>query len=111
MNYVYVIIATALLVTLVIFFVALAKLMKKVAGVNNRINELKENVNEVNEKTKQIEETKDSWRFFISIYTICLVLKQTISDYRSTKLTKRSITKSFSKTCTKNFSKIKKIKI
>ena len=110
-KYLYIPIIITLIAVLFILFANLAKLMKKVAITNDSANILRENINEVKEKTKQIEQTRDSWRFFISIFIVFTIIKETIIDYKNTSKLKRTFSKSFTKTCVRNVSKIKKISI
>ena len=111
MKNVFIVIIVAIFITLIVLFIVLGRLMKKLATTNEKVNKLNSNLEEANKKKETITKTKESWKFFASIYIIVTVLKETMDDYKSSKKRKRSIAKSLSKTCAKNISRISKIKI
>lgn len=110
-KYLYIVIIIALLITLIVFFIKFVKLMKKAAGLNEKLEKVNKNKALVDSKTEYIKSTKNSWQFFFIIYVVLLVLSETFKDYKKTEKSKKNVTKSFGKTCVKNVSKIKKIRI
>ena len=110
-KYLYIPIIITLIIVVIIFLIRLARFMKKVAGVNDNISRMNDDLNKINDSKKQIADTKKSWQFFASVFIIIAILKEVLEDYRNTKKDKRQLSKSFKKTCVKNVSRIRKIKI
>ena len=110
-KYLYIPIIITLIIVLIVLFVKLTKLMKNAAGINEKINSVNSNIEISQNKIEEIEDTKQSWHFFFIIYIVLFVIKDTMKDYKRTARNKRKIGKSFAKVCTRNASKIRKIKI
>lgn len=109
MKYVFIVIIVAIVISLIALFMALDKLMKKLAVTVNKATKLNENIEEVNSKKEEISKTKESWKFFTRIYIVLTILKEVMDDYKDAKKKKRNFAKSFSKTCVRNVSRINKL--
>lgn len=84
--------------------------MKQIASEKDKFNNINENIKSTNNKIQAINNTKNSFNFFISIFVVVSILLETIKDFKDTKTSKRTISKSFKKTCERNASRISKIK-
>lgn len=93
MKYVYIALITALLITLIAFFVRLSKTMKKIAETGEGVSTLSSDLDQTNEKLSAISDSKDSYKFFLSLFAIILIVKETFKYYKS----ERSLPKSFTK--------------
>ena len=108
-KYIYIPIIVVLIIVFIIFIKKLASLMKNAAGINNKIDNLNSNLVIASNKKQEIEKSKDSYKFFFTIYVVLSVLRSVFKDYKHTSKAKRSIVGSFTKTCIKNSSKLSKI--
>lgn len=105
-TYIYAIVITLILILLVIFFIRLKKLMKKIVLLNDGVGVAKDNLDAIKDKTNQIEKSKESYKFFISIYVVFTIIKETISNLKDNK-----IAKAFTLACLANAKSIKKMKV
>ena len=107
-KYIYIVLLVLIVVLLLIFFIKSAKLMKKIALANEKLDNTKEVIKNTEEKKQKAEHTI---KIFTTISIVAYILKETIKDYKKQDKKNRKISKSFKNTCIKNTSKIRKIKI
>ena len=105
-KFIYALLIIGLIIANVMFFRKLLETMKIAAGLKPSIESLSENASEAKEKIAKIEETKDSWQFFVAIYVIFIILKETFRDRKNEKT---GI--AFSKACVRHASQLKAIKL
>ena len=110
-KYIYIVLIIAIVIELIYLFARLSVLKKELDKLGIELESLEENLNKVKEHMEAIEKTKNSWRFFLSIYLVLSIFKMATKDYRKSKDKDKSYIKSLAKVAAKNASTISKIKI
>ena len=93
MKYVYIALIAALFITLIAFFIRLSKTMKKITETAEGASSVSSLLNQTNEKLSLISQSKDSYKFFLSLFAIILIIKETFKYYKSEKSLPKSFTK------------------
>lgn len=106
-KYLYIFIISLIIILLIIVFIKLKKLMKKIVILNENSNKINESINRINDKTQEINKSKESIKFFISIYVVFTIIKQTIVNLKKNN---NKIAKAFALACLSNASNIKKMR-
>ena len=107
LKYIYIALIITIAIILIVLFSKLKQLMIKCAGLSNNIDSLKENADITSTKIQGVKKSKESWQFFINIWIILTVLKETIKLFK--KFTNEGIKKAFVVACAKNAIKITKM--
>ena len=106
--FVYVFLISAIIVLFFDLLIHLIKMLKTTGTVTaEKLNVLNDNLTRMNETTEKISKTANSWAFFLSIYAIYLIIKETIKYYRS----ERSISRSFAKAAIRHAGQLGKLRI
>lgn len=94
-KYVYYLLGLILFVTLIVLFKNIKYLGKTIEQINETTSCVKQGINDANDKIDKIKYTLEhSVPLFAFMFFVLIVLIAAIKDYRNTKSTKRSFTKS-----------------
>ena len=110
-KYIYIALIVVIVIEIIYLFVRLSVLGKELKKLGVELESLENNLNKVKEHMEAIEKTKNSWKFFLSVYLIFSIFKMASKDYRKSKDKDKSYFKSLAKVAAKNASTISKIKI
>ena len=110
-RYIYIILIIVIVIELIFLLSRLLILKKELDKLDIELESVEQNLNKVKEHMEAIEKTKDSWKFFLSIYLILSIFKLATKDYKKTNKANRSYVNSLAKVCAKNITTIKKIRI
>ena len=103
---IYVILSVIIVCFLVKLLLSLKKMMLQVEGVSEGVGRISDNVDSLENKLAVIRSTADSWKFFVALYIILRIIKETLRYAR-----KDGLGKSFSKACVRNIRKVSSIKL
>ena len=101
--YLYIPLGIAILGCIIALLLRVAKTLKEANHTAELARPISEHLNHINETTKKIAATKESWSFFIALFAIFAILKETGKYYKS----ERSLSRSFSKAVLRHTSQIK----
>lgn len=107
LKYIYVALVLAIIIIVIVLFVRLKNLMIKLSKTKDKCSNIVNDVDTVKNKTQEIKDTKNSWQFFINIYVVFFILKQTIKEFK--KMKKTGMKAAFALTCINNAAKIEKM--
>lgn len=106
--FVYVVLISAIIVLIGDLLIHLIKMMKTTVNeTTTKINSVSDNLKKMSDTSEKIKSTANSWTFFLSIYAIYVIFRETLKYWRS----ERSLTKSFTKACLRHVGQINKIRI
>ena len=109
-KYIYIILIAVIVIELIYLITRLFALKKELDKLGIELESIENNLNEVKEHMETIGKTKDSWKFFLSLYLILSILKMTKKEYRKSKNPDKTYLKTLAMVCAKNISTINKIK-
>lgn len=109
-SLIYILIIISIVISLVILSNTISKLEKNVATISTNIESVNNNINKITKNNNSLNKESNNLKLYASIYSVILFLKDAINDYKKSKKNKKSVLKSFSKTCFKNINKIRKLK-
>lgn len=106
--FVYIFLISAIIVLFFDLLYHLIRLMKTtVKDTADKINVVADDVQRMNDTTDRIAKTGESWTFFLSVYAVYLIVRETIKYYRS----ERSLSRSFAKAAIRHSGQLGKIRI
>ena len=105
--FLYVFLISAIIALLADLIIHLIKTMKYANQTGDGINKISEDIDQTSKKLETISASKDSWSFFLAVYGIYLILKETLKYRKS----ERSVSRSFAKACVKQFTRVRKISL
>lgn len=108
---IYIALIIIIVLELIYLFYKLLNLKKELNKLNVEIESIENNLEKIKVQLESIGETKDSWKFFLSLYLLLSVFKMANKDYRKSKKPNKTYLASLAKVCAKNITTIKKIKI
>jgi len=91
-KYLYYLLIIIIVVLVNILLFKVFKITDNVSGMNTNITKITDNINKDKEKAEYLKSTAKSWKFFISIYAILVVISETFKYRKRYK----SFTRSFS---------------
>lgn len=106
MKIIYIVIYVVLAITLVMFFIQLVKTLKKLTSINESVNSLQNNLDKANKKIEYIQSTEDSWSFFMSLYIILIIIRETFKQKKKG----NGLGKSLATSCIRHSSQLSKIR-
>ena len=106
--FVYVVLISAIIVLLGDLLIHLIKMMKTtVNDTATKIDKISGGLDKMSKTCDRIKSSADSWTFFLAVYAVYAVLKETLKYWGSEK----SLSKSFAKACIRHAGSINKIRI
>ena len=106
MKYVYIVLIVVLFITIIAFIVNLVKMMKEIAATADKTVNINTNIESSKSKLDYIKSTEGSWSFFMSLFVIITIIKETFKYKRRSD----SLSKSFARSCIRHSSQITKIR-
>lgn len=106
MKYVYIVLIVVLFITIIAFIVNLVKMMKEIAATADKAVNINTNIEASKSKLDYIKSTEGSWSFFMSLFVIITIIKETFKYKRRSD----SLSKSFARSCIRHSSQITKIR-
>jgi len=106
MKYVYILLIAVLLVTVIVFIINLVKMMKEIALTADKTTGITSTVESSKSKIDYIKNTENSWSFFISLFVVMTIIKETFKYKRRND----SLSRSFARSCIRHSSQITKIR-
>lgn len=109
-KYIYIVLIIVIVIELVLLVARLLVLKKELDKLGIELESIEKNLDKVKEHMEAIKETKNSWRFFLSLYLILSIFKMATKEYRKNKKDNKTYINSLAKVCVKNITTIRKIK-
>ena len=109
-KYIYIVLIAVIIIELIYLITRLFALKKELDKLGIEIDSVENNLDKVKEHMEAIEKTKDSWKFFLSLYLILSILKMTKKEYIKSKKPDKTYLKTLAMVYAKNISTINKIK-
>ena len=91
--YLYIPLIIGIVIALIALIVRVSKTLKKVGLTLQKTEPLNESLQKMNGSLEQIRKSKGNWTFFLSIFAVIAILKETAKYYRSEKSVSKSFTK------------------
>ena len=107
MKYVYIILILALIAALIAFLKSLMKTVRNISDTAQGASSISVHIDQTNEKLSAIRESKDSYKFFLSLLAVFVIIKDTFKYAKSEK----SLSKSFRKAFMRHTASLTKIHI
>ena len=108
---IYILLVIIIIIELLLLFSRLSILKKELDKTGIELESIENNLDKVKASLTAIEETKNSWKFLLSILLILSIFRMAKKDYKKNKNTNKSYLSSLAKVCAKNITTISKIKV
>ena len=106
MKYVYIVLILGLVAALIAFLKSLMKTIRNISDTAQGASSVSVHIGQTNEKLSAIKESGDSYKFFLSLLAIFVIIKETFKYAKSEKSLSKSFRKAFMRH-TASFTKIR----